>query len=291
MSEYQLDDPRLGQEKPIQEEMSDKVTGTPRPIRGGVALAGPDQSSGRQEKPHKVLLVLGASSDMGRRLIREVHSQYEQVLCHYRGNDSFLQELRADGIANVKGYQADLTDEESTERLIQQIEADGYAPDHIVHLPAVPAIPCKFAKETWETFEQQIHVSVRSVALVLWRFLPQMAERRQGKVVFVLTSYVNGTPPKYLSAYVTAKYALLGLMQDLAAEYAQTGVQINGVSPEMVETKFLSSLSEHIVESNAASSPRGRNLSVEEVTPTLRFLLSEESSGITGENIVITGGK
>lgn len=289
MSEYRLDDPGLGQKEPLQGEIADGMKGPSGQQAGGVSCYDTDGASRRRED--KVLLVLGASSDMGRRLIREVHSQYEQVLCHYRGNDSFLRELQADGITNLKGYQADFADEGSMMRFLQKLEADGYAPDHIVHLPAVPAVPCKFAKEKWETFELQLHVSVRSVALVLWRFLPKMAERRQGKVVFVLTSYVDGTPPKYLSAYVTAKYALLGLMQDLAAEYAQTGVQINGVSPEMVETKFLSSLSEHIVESNAASSPRGRNLSVEEVTPTLRFLLSEESNGITGENIVITGGK
>lgn len=242
-------------------------------------------------RENKVLLVLGASSDMGRQLIREVHSQYETVLCHYRGDGAFLRELEAAGAANLKGYPADFSDESSTRQLAQQIKADGYAPDHIVHLSAVPAVPCKFAKEPWETFERQLQVSFRSAVLVLGQLLPAMVKQRYGKIVFVLTSYVQGTPPKYLSAYVSAKYALLGLMKGLAAEYAEKGVQVNGVSPEMVDTKFLRPLSEHIVESSAASSPRGRNLSVEEVTPALRFLLSDGSDCITGENIVITGGK
>lgn len=241
-------------------------------------------------RENKVLLVLGASSDMGRRLIREVHGQYEQVLCHYRGNDSFLQELQADGIGNVRGYQADLADEEATRQLASRIKADGYVPDHIVHLPAVPAAQCRFTKEPWETFEQQIQVSLRSAVLVLREFLPALAKQRYGKVVFVLTSAVENTP-KYLSAYVTAKFALLGLMRSLAVEYAEKGVTVNSVSPEMVDTKFVKAMPEHVVESSAASSPRGRNLSVEEVTPALRFLLSEGSDCITGENIVITGGK
>jgi len=134
-------------------------------------------------------------------------------------------------------------------------------------------------------------LSLRTSMLVLKSFLPAMIKAKRGKIVFMLTSYVNNVPPKYQSIYVTTKYALLGLMKSLASDYADKRIQINAVSPEMIETKFLSDISEHIVEQNAASSPIGRNLNVEDVIPTLEFLLSEGSDCITGENIAITGGK
>lgn len=242
-------------------------------------------------KQDKVLLVLGASSDIGRRLIAECHSQYAQVLCHYRTSDDFLQQLAAQGADNLRGYRADLADVEDTRRLIQQIKDDGIAPDHILHLSAVPAAPVHFAKDDWSSFETMLAVSLRAAVLTAQAFIPAMAKQKYGKLVFMLTAYVQNVPPKYLAAYVSSKYALLGLMKSLAAEYAEKGIQVNGVSPEMIETKFLSGMSEYIVQANAQKSPRGRNLLVEEVTPTLRFLLSEASDGITGENIVITGGK
>ena len=88
----------------------------------------------------------------------------------------------------------------------------------------------------------------------------------------------------------TVKYALLGLMRNLASEYAAKGVMVNAVSPDMMETKFLSGLPELILEQNAKKNPLGRNIHVEEVTPTIEYLLSSASDIVTGQNIGVTGG-
>ena len=117
-----------------------------------------------------------------------------------------------------------------------------------------------------------------------------MAKNKYGKVVVMLTSYTTNIPPKYLASYVTSKYALLGLIKALANEYADKGIRINGISPTMMDTKFLQSIPELIVKQNAMNSPTGKNLSVEEVTPMFEFLLSDKSAAITGQNIAITNG-
>jgi len=239
----------------------------------------------------KVLLVLGASSDLGKALIQKIADRYDVILANYRSNPEFIDELQNGTNTKIIGYQADFTNLDSTQNLISQIQSDGYQPNHIVHFSADTAIPVKFHKVNWELFEKSFNVSLRSSMLVLKSFLPAMIKAKRGKIVFMLTSYVNNVPPKYQSIYVTTKYALLGLMKSLASDYADKRIQINAVSPEMIETKFLSDISEHIVEQNAASSPIGRNLNVEDVIPTLEFLLSEGSDCITGENIAITGGK
>jgi 3-oxoacyl-[acyl-carrier protein] reductase len=89
---------------------------------------------------------------------------------------------------------------------------------------------------------------------------------------------------------VTVKYALLGLMKSLAVEYADKGITVNGVSPDMMETKFLSDIPEMIVEQNRENSPLGRNILVEEVTPLMKHMLSDAGASMTGQNIGITGG-
>lgn len=239
----------------------------------------------------KVLLVLGASSDLGKALIPQIAENYDVVLAHYRSNSSFINEIRCKTDVKIVGYQADFTNIESTQNMILQIQKDGYCPNHIVHFSSDAAIPSKFVKVSWDEFETALNISLRSCMFVLRAFLPKMIKNKYGKIVFMLTSYVKNQPPKYQSIYITTKYAMLGLMKSLAAEYAEKNIQINAVSPEMIETKFLSGISDHIVEQNAANSPLKRNLKVEDVLPTIEFLLSDGSNCITGENIAITGGK
>jgi len=77
----------------------------------------------------------------------------------------------------------------------------------------------------------------------------------------------------------------------LAAEYSDKGITVNGISPEMIETKFLSDLPTFVVEKNAIDSPLGRNLTVQDVVPMIEFLLSDSAIAITGQNLAITGGK
>ena len=85
--------------------------------------------------------------------------------------------------------------------------------------------------------------------MILQAFIPKMSKQNYGKIVFMLSAYLLGIPPKFQSPYITVKYALLGLMRNLASEYAAKGIMVNAVSPDMMETKFLSELPELIKES------------------------------------------
>ena len=117
-----------------------------------------------------------------------------------------------------------------------------------------------------------------------------MAKKRHGKIVFMLSAYLLGVPPKFQSPYITVKYALLGLMRNLSAEYVSKGITVNAVSPDMMETKFLSNLPELVIEQSAKNNPLGRNIRVEEVVPAIEYLLSDAANVVTGQNIGVTGG-
>ncbi len=238
----------------------------------------------------KVLLVTGASSEVGAALIRRIGQQYSTVFAHYRSSEGVLADLRDMSGPRIVPLQADFSDEGSTECLIETIRESGKSPDHIVHLAAGKARNLQFSKTTWDGFRQELDTSLRSAVKILQAFLPGMAKNRYGKVVLMLTSYVLGVPPKYQSMYITSKYALLGLMKSLAAEYAARGVTVNAVSPDMMETKFLSDLPDLIKEQSAKNNPLGRNITVAEAVPAIEYLLSDGSSAVTGQNIGITGG-
>lgn len=175
--------------------------------------------------------------------------------------------------------------------VIHEISKNGIWPDHMVLLSSPKVENIRFRKSTWENFEKYLHVSLKSAINISREVLKHLdKDEREGRIIFMLSSCVNGVPPKYLSSYVTAKYAMLGLMKALATEYDSKNITVNGVSPGMMETKFLSEMYDHAIEENALKSPFGRNLHVDEVIPAFEYLLSDGASKVTGQNIVVTGG-
>lgn len=242
-------------------------------------------------KTGKTLLVTGASSEVGLELILEVEKDYEVILAHYCHSDGQLLSLREKIGEKLIPIQADFGDSDSVKAMLGNIREGGYVVDAIVHLAAPKLHYVKFAKTGWEAFDEGIRTCLKSIVEIMGALVPQMAKRRQGRVVFMLTSAATNVPPKYLSPYVTVKYALLGLMKSLAAEYADKGVTVNGVSPDMMETKFLSDVSEIIVEKSAQDSPLKRNLTVKDVVPAFAYLLSDAAGAVTGQNLAVTGGR
>lgn len=240
---------------------------------------------------NKILLVAGASSDLGCALIRKTADQYDRILAHYCRSGDRLEELKEELGEKLQLIQADFMEEESTAEMIKKIREEGQMPTHMVFLSAPGFYQVKFAKTSWEQFQQGISTSLRSAMMLGQALIPGMAKQKFGRVVFMLSSCVQNVPPKYLSPYVTVKYGMLGLMKSLAAEYADKGVTVNGISPDMIETRFLTGIPDLVIEKNAMDSPIKRNLTVEDVLPLMEYLLSDASEAVTGQNLAITGGR
>lgn len=241
-------------------------------------------------KKGKTLFVTGASSEIGCGLIRAVAENYEVILAHYCHNRAVLDAVKDELGEKLVILQADFTDMQDVERMIGKIDALGYVPDHIVHLPSQKAYPQKFHKTELQQYMDGFTTSVASIVLILKHMMPKMSKHKYGKVLFMLTSYTVNAPIKYMAPYVTVKYALLGLMRDLSREYADKGIMVNGVSPDMMETKFISEMPELMVQQYAANSPMGRNLLIGDVIPAFVYLLSEGADMVSGQNICISGG-
>lgn len=234
-------------------------------------------------------LVIGASSDVGLHLIKNM-DEGNRILAHYNKSDSALKLLAETCSADISLLQADLSCEAEILAMLDRIEVDYGTPDKIVFLAAGTIENVRFKDFDWSSFEYDINISLKATILTLRRFLPKMAKMRSGKVVLMLSSYVLGVPPKALSHYTTIKYSLLGLMKSLASEYGSHNIQINAVSPSMIDTKFLNTINEKVVELNAFNHPMKRNAKVDDIIPVIKMLLSPEADYINGVNIPIAGG-
>ena len=240
----------------------------------------------------RVLLITGASSDVGAALIKRVAHNYSKIVCHYHNSIMVIDELIEQFGDKIVPITADFTDEPSTKAFIQEVEERKLTPTHMVLLSSSSSssINVKFAKTDWRQFETEIGITFRSAVMCCQAFVPIMAKARCGKVVIMLSSQMIWEPAKpYSTAYTCVKHALFGLIKSLSAEYIGKGITFNGVSPSMIDTKFLL-FPDIVKEANIAASPIKRLLTVDDVVPTFEFLLSCGADTITGQNIAITAG-
>jgi 3-oxoacyl-[acyl-carrier protein] reductase len=236
-----------------------------------------------------IILIIGASSDIGLNLIKHL-SEEALIIAHYNSSDKKLLELSKSINNELVTVKADLLIEDEINELLHAIEFKYGIPNKIVHLAANRVENIRFKDVSWIDFEKDINISLKSAVLILNRFLPKMAKQKKGKVLIMLSSYVLGIPPIALSHYTSIKYAMLGLVKSLASEYSSKNIQINAISPSMIDTKFLNNINEKLVELSAYNHPLKRNAKVEDITPIIKMLISEESDYMSGVNIPVTGG-
>jgi 3-oxoacyl-[acyl-carrier protein] reductase len=241
---------------------------------------------------NNLILVTGASSDIGLALIRRLLSAPEPptILAHSYTGGSSIQELKSEFGDLVQPLQADFTKSTEVSAMADLITNQYGVPNRIVHMPALQVIHERFSKFPWDQFKRDMDVQVHSAMILLQRFLPKMAKMPGARVVFMLSFVTQGLPPKFMSYYTIVKYAELGVMRALAAEYASSCVRINGISPSTVETKFLRKVSDVAVQMAASASPLGRNATPQDLIGALEFLLSAGAEYMTGIDIPITAG-
>ncbi len=245
----------------------------------------------------KVYFITGASSEIGTAFIKSLEEKLKKsgeratVIAHYAAHNEALLALREELTAvTLVPQQADLSRPEEVSDLIARVAEICECPDCILHLPASKLSYNRMKQFDWQSVLRDMEIQVHSLGEIGKKFLPKMGKRGNGKVAVMLTACTVGMPPKFMSQYVVVKYALLGLMKSMAAEFADKGVNVNGISPNMMETKFLDNIDSKIIEMNRTASAMKRNMRVEEVLPAVHLLLSEGSDYMNGVNLNLTGG-
>jgi 3-oxoacyl-[acyl-carrier protein] reductase len=240
----------------------------------------------------EIILITGASSDLGGSLIRSLlaKSPDATVIAHSFSGGARIQALVAEFGDRVYPITADFSDAASISVMTDEIAAKFMAPTQIVHLPALRMTYERLTKFDPDRFHQDMAIQVEAAILLLKKFAAKMSKMPAARLVFVLSSVTRSMPPKFMSLYTIVKYAQLGLMRSAAAEYAATSLTVNAVSPSMIETQFVEEIGDVAVRMSAASNPKGRNAIPEDILGAIEFLLSPGSSYITGIDIAITGG-
>jgi 3-oxoacyl-[acyl-carrier protein] reductase len=116
-----------------------------------------------------------------------------------------------------------------------------------------------------------------------------MMKERRGRIVN-LTSVVGLTGNPGQANYAAAKAGLLGFTKSLARELASRGINVNAVAPGFIDTDMTRALNEEQRAALLKQIPAGRLGTAAEVAAAVLFLLSPQSTYITGETLHVNGG-
>jgi NAD(P)-dependent dehydrogenase (short-subunit alcohol dehydrogenase family) len=148
-----------------------------------------------------------------------------------------------------------------------------------------------------EVFDEVYAVNVRGVFLGLKYAIPEIAKQGGGSVV-ITSSLAGLVGLPSMSAYVTTKHALVGLMRTAALEAAPQRVRINTIHPGPIDNRLMHGLEESLSPGNPlevqrmleSQIPLGRYGTNEEVARLVVFLASDDSTYCTGTEFVADGG-
>jgi 3-oxoacyl-[acyl-carrier protein] reductase len=242
----------------------------------------------------KNALVIGASGGIGEAICQKLAEQGYNIGVHYNSNKSkadALSESLASDTVKAFSIQGDLLTDKGVEQLVEQTERKLGHIDIVINASTVKFSNIKFDKLDWQDIDDHININIKANFLLLKYVVPQMKERKRGKIIFLTTQYTESTPPAELIHYNTAKYALNGFAKSLAVELGPFNVQVNLVSPGMTETELISDVPEKARLVAASKAPLRRLAKPADVANAVAFLASNDSNYITGETIRVNGGQ
>ncbi len=224
------------------------------------------------------VVITGGARDIGAALARAVQAH---------GGRAVSFDLRANPAAD-QSFQLDLTDEAA-------LEAAFAAVGPISGLACIAGINAHGRVEdlTWDDWRRVMAVNVGGTMLAMKHATPFL---QPGGAIVLMGSVSAHIGTDGSTAYHTSKGAVLGLMGAACGEFAARGVRVNAVSPGWVDTGFTDRAlasrpdADAIRHGAAAAHLLGRIARPDEVAAAILFLLSDDASFITGEEMFVDGG-
>lgn len=244
----------------------------------------------------KVAIVTGASKQgLGRDFALRLAQEGAKVVAAARSMEGLretVRQVKKQGGTAI-ALQIDVSKEEDTQRLARETVARFGRIDVLVNNASIYGgmKPKPFYEVDLEEWMSHMKVTVTGQWLCAKAVFPYMKEQGKGKIINI-ASAAGLRPLVRYAPYSVAKSAVMGLTRVMAAELGQYNICVNTVAPGSVRTEgTLTLFSEDEVEKRAQSGVIRRVCEIEDITGMVAFLASDEADFITGQTIVIDGGR
>ncbi len=166
----------------------------------------------------------------------------------------------------------------------------------ILHNHAGAQVEGDLEQVSIDGFDRSWGLNVRAHFIAARLVVPAM--KRQGKGVILNTSSSSGILyDREMIAYTTTKHAVIAMTKQMAGDYARFGIRVNALCPGWVDTPFNAPFIAQMGGRAAIEAyvrdkvPMGRWADVSEIAEPILFLVSDRSSYMTGQALVVDGGE
>ncbi len=236
---------------------------------------------------NKVILITGGSKGLGAEFVKQL-SSFEDAAIYYTYSSA---NAPVESYGNVTPIVCDQKYEAEIIDTVAEIYNSHGKIDVLVNNACPGFKPCDFLETDWSMFEDIINVNVKGAYLFTREVARIMKEQGNGKIINILSSYIINVPPKELSFYVTAKYALAGLSKATAVDLCKYGITVNMISPGMMVTNLTNYLPARYFEAYKQKHPMKKMTTTQDVAKVLKFLISDGAQFLNGINIPVNGGE
>jgi 3-oxoacyl-[acyl-carrier protein] reductase len=244
-------------------------------------------------KAPPVAIVTGGSRGIGAAICRSLAAQGFAVVVNYRSDREsaalVVGEISGQG-GRVVACQADVSDASDLRRLVSETRARFGDATVLVNNATGSLSTKSFEASTPEDFEEALRLNLHGPLAAIREVIPGFRRVGKGSVVNLGSVTCDATPSKNMSAYTTAKAALVAATKCLAVEYGPENIRFNVVSPGFTNTRLVSGLSDRARLLTKAQTPLGRLADPEQVAAAVAFLAGDGSSHVTGEVLRVNGG-
>lgn len=235
----------------------------------------------------RVALVTAAAGGIGAATVRHLAELGMQVAA-FDIDGAGLSRLPP----SVLTHRVDGTDPQKMEAALREVEAELGPPDILFNNLGQSAREksSRFDRSDEETWRFVLEISLISSMRLTRAVVPGMAARGWGRIVN-MSSDAAFVGDAGLVDYATAKMGVIGFTRGLAREVASQGVTVNAVGPGAIRTKAHQTLAPDVLDRIKAATPMGFVGEPEDVAATVGFLVSDGARFITGQTILIDGGR
>ncbi|MCU0718072.1 MAG: SDR family oxidoreductase [Pirellula sp.] len=233
------------------------------------------------------ILVTGGSRGLGLAIVKRLSENNHNVVCLSRHCTPELDKM-VSTCDRVKFFSMDLGELDKIPATIKNIITE-YGPiKGLVNNAAIGrdgVLATMHEKDILET----INVNITGTILLTRAVVRHMLRKRGGSIVNV-SSIIASTGYNGLSVYAATKAAMLGFTRSLARELGRAQIRVNTVSPGYMATDMTAGMDEEKIATIVRRSPMGRLATTDEVASMVSYLMSEDSSAVTGANFVVDAG-
>ncbi|MBM4761315.1 glucose 1-dehydrogenase [Bacillus sp. B15-48] len=238
----------------------------------------------------KVAIITGGTFGIGESTVRLFAKEGAKVVIAARNaekGENLVNQIKEEG-GEALFVKTDVSSEESVENLVKQT-VDTYGRLDVLFANAGVGDMQELALCTTEEWDKTISVDLTGVFFCNKYAIPAM-EKNGGGSIINCASILGHVGQMAVSAYAAAKGGVVNMTRAAAVTYANRGIRINAVCPGYIDTPILESTPKEIIDHLLSLVPARRLGKPDEVANCVLFLASDESSFVTGANLLVDGG-